>query len=167
MQVINQHTNIADAVTAGSGTMNAWFATAILNGVGITETLAPGTALATIDGMAVGQITKVLFTPYVKPSNAKQLLKHQTIADFVTEYAGDLNNWFVVAALNGIAITEPSQPGVNYEVIVSEPTVVNYFLKYGLHVSNTYKILPIRRQGIGYMKITNPARETGNEFIVS
>ena len=167
MQVIKQHTTLADFVSTVSGTMNVWFATAMLAGVGITDDVAPGTALEVVAAEVVPVVVPLQVQPYVKPAQDYVLLRHQTIADFVTEHAGDINTWFSIALLNGIGITEPAQPGATYAATVSNKAVVAYFSNNGLHVSNDYRTLPPVAGGIGYMRIIDLTIDAGNEFIVS
>lgn len=143
------HSTIVDAQVVHGGFVDSLFTTALLNGLSITDDVAPGTDII-IEPAAVNE--SVQLVPFVAVP-VKQLQKQQSIVDFVLQHTGSVEGLFDVALLNGNTPTAELQPGTVLSAAVLEQGIADYFINNGLQVSSSEvneKVLP---GGIGFMQI--------------
>jgi hypothetical protein len=86
-----------------------------------------------------------------------EIKRHQTLADFVTQQSGDLQEWVNMCMQNGISVTDEIPPGTNISVAVTNRKTRNYFIRKGREISTMpgKELLP---GGIDYMQIGNDFR---------
>lgn len=113
MPIINRNENILDYVSRHAGTMEALFALAQLNGIGITEDVSPGTELK------VGPIPAYTVATYHASAEAvvvQAVSRNENMVDFVSRNAGTMEALFALAQLNGIGITEDVAAGTELRI---------------------------------------------------
>lgn len=81
----------------------------------------------------------------------------QTVVDFTTQNAGDIESLFNVAEANGIGITDDVAPGTLLSVETTDNKVSGFYEGSELDITTTDK--GAQPGGIGYMQI-------GSSFII-
>lgn len=150
-------TNILDFTLREKGTIEALFDVALLNGVGITSEVAPGT------DVALPEKTYELRTPLEEAKEpeyvAAAIKERQTVVDYTCQNSGTLEALFELAELNGISITQDLAPGTLLKARPVERKTVRFYALSVLDIVTDKTIEPMPG-GIGYMQI-------GNTFKVS
>lgn len=152
MPIIKKHETLLDFIAANAGSVEGLFVMANLNGIGISDEPVPGTSL---------EIEKQAFTiasyNVVIPELVKNVLKkYQTTLDFSTQYFGTAEALFLMANLNGIAITDEPAPGTQLVTETVDLKVVTAYRLNGLDITTAINYDPsIIYGGIGYMQIQN------------
>lgn len=152
------HVNLVDFCQQNKGHVAALFELSILNGISITEELTPGGLLKVIPGQV--DVAAVILPAPVKAPDEVVLKKHQTLADWTTQYFGGISSLFTMAEINGISVTDEPDPGSILKRAIADETVVKFYADNGYDVSSSKKAAQVKPGGIGYMQI-------GNDFIVS
>lgn len=153
MPLINKHETLLDFVVKSAGSVAGLFDVALLNGNSITDDIAAGTQLKTLPVQLVPGVAFI--PPAVVQPRRLELKKHQSLADYSTQYAGSVEAWFALAQLNGLRITDEVADGTVLAVDVLNQKTVDYFIQKGVDVVSAKKASEIKPGGIGYMQIQN------------
>lgn len=155
-QVLKKYQNNFDFISEHVGTLELIFEMAKLNGISITEDVAPGVELNYSQSGADALLKQSVIVPeYVPAIKGQVLRKHQNNFDFVCQHAGTLEWIFEMAVLNGISITKIPEPGEIIKVEVADEKTAAAFDNTGYEIaSEREEKEPIKLPGgIGYMKI--------------
>jgi hypothetical protein len=141
---------ILDFALLQAGTVESLFDLALLNGVGITDDIMPGTVMAV--PVKEYDLQPVTIEPRQLEFGVKQLKLRQTVIDFTCQHAGTVESLFVVAQLNGVSITENVPKGSLLKVSPVKVKNVRFYLdRSGLDIITDQD--GVTPGGIGYMQI--------------
>ncbi|MBK5213356.1 MAG: hypothetical protein JJE55_06825 [Flavobacteriaceae bacterium] len=131
------------ALALATGSIETLFASALLNGIGITEYLDPQ---STFEAVAPASKLNVRETalPQLKPTPKTVAIENQNLQDLTIQTSGSLEHIFEMAMLNGISITETPTPGQKYRSVENDinSDIVNYYVAKSIKPATGLQILP-------------------------